>query len=209
MSRRDTIIVAVLINTGLLLILFVTAINTKEDSLGIFQDPIAMEEKVQNLDITPQESESKSTAALAFEKPNDDSQALALKKETLEEENDAPLAQAAGDFVEVSVKRGDVLEKIARSNGVTVSEIMKANSLVDSRLDIGQVLKIPLKKEAPQTALQEENKDDELYYTVRSGDNPWLIAMRNRIDLEELLKINNLDEKKARFLKPGDKLRIR
>jgi len=47
------------------------------------------------------------------------------------------------------------------------------------------------------------------YYTVKVGDNPWTIAMKHHMKVEELLRINSLNEEKARKLKPGDRLRIR
>ena len=47
------------------------------------------------------------------------------------------------------------------------------------------------------------------YYVVKVGDNPWTIAMKHHIKVDELLKMNSLNEEKARKLKPGDRLRIR
>ncbi|HSX13751.1 MAG TPA: LysM domain-containing protein [Chlamydiales bacterium] len=47
------------------------------------------------------------------------------------------------------------------------------------------------------------------YYIVKVGDNPWGIAMKHHMKLEELLKLNQLNEEKARKLKPGDRLRTR
>ena len=46
-------------------------------------------------------------------------------------------------YKEVKVKKGDVLERIARQNNVSVSDIMKINKLTSTRLKIGQVLKLP------------------------------------------------------------------
>lgn len=47
----------------------------------------------------------------------------------------------------VTVKRGDTLERIAKANGTTVAELRKANGMktTDSRIDIGQKLKLPAK----------------------------------------------------------------
>ncbi len=47
----------------------------------------------------------------------------------------------------VTVKRGDTLEKIAKANGTTVAELRKANGMKanDSRIDIGQKIKLPAK----------------------------------------------------------------
>lgn len=46
------------------------------------------------------------------------------------------------------------------------------------------------------------------YYTVKNGDNPWTIAVKNHMKVDELLKLNHLDADKAKRLKPGDQLRI-
>jgi LysM repeat protein len=106
---------------------------------------------------------------------------------------------------EVTVKKGDVLERIARQNRVSVSELMKFNNLTGTRLKIGQVLKIPAKA---QKAISETTAGAE-YYTVKNGDNPWVIAVRHHMKVEELLQLNNMDEAKARRLKPGDRIRIK
>jgi peptidoglycan endopeptidase LytF len=113
--------------------------------------------------------------------------------------------------IEIIVKQGDTLEKIAKKSHTNVGEIMKINRLVDSRLHIGQILYVPEVEEsieakpvAPATATNSNLK----YYIVKHGDNPWTIAIKSGIKVEELLKLNNLDESKAKKLKPGDKLRI-
>ena len=49
-----------------------------------------------------------------------------------------------GRFADVTIKRGDALEKIARANGTTVEAIMKANNSKNDRLRIGQILKVPV-----------------------------------------------------------------
>ena len=114
--------------------------------------------------------------------------------------------------MEVTVKTGDYLERIARINGTTVKEVMRINGLENHNLKVGQVLKVPVmvaqkieKKEQGMELAEDNGK----IYIVKSGDNPWLIAIRHRIPLEDLLKLNDLDEETARKLKPGDKLRVR
>ncbi len=49
---------------------------------------------------------------------------------------------------------------------------------------------------------------EESYYIVKKGDSPWSIAMKNNLKLDDLIKLNNLDNEKAKKLRPGDKLRI-
>jgi LysM repeat protein len=109
------------------------------------------------------------------------------------------------------VKKGDVLEKIARQHNTSVDAIIAYNQLGSTNLRIGQVLKIPSKKTAqaqtPAPTAQPK-ADGHKYYTVKTGDNPWTIAVKNHMKVEELLRINQLDQEKARKLKPGDKLLI-
>jgi peptidoglycan DL-endopeptidase LytF len=130
-----------------------------------------------------------------------------------------PSNKVAPEFIEIKVKKGDVLEKIARHHHTTVAEIMKANKLASSNLRIGQVLKIPnksIKKSEPSTIVfspqtsTSSNVSNEgvKYYTVKKGDNPWTIAVKNHLKVEDLLKLNNMTEEQARRLKPGDQLRI-
>jgi len=96
---------------------------------------------------------------------------------------------------------------------------MKANKLTSSNLRIGQVLKIPNKSIAkaepstivysPQTSTPTNpSNEGAKYYTVKKGDNPWTIAVKNHLKVEDLLKLNNMTEEQARRLKPGDQLRI-
>ena len=114
------------------------------------------------------------------------------------------------DIKEIIVKQGDSLDKIAKNHHTTVSAIMKLNRLIDSRLHIGQILYVPKTEEVFSEAkpVAQSNKSEGKYYVVKHGDNPWTIAIKNGIKVEELLKLNNLDESKAKKLKPGDKLRI-
>jgi len=113
---------------------------------------------------------------------------------------------------EIKVKKGDTLDKIARRNKVKVSEIIKINNLSNSFLKIGQVLQVPSsnkdisKTQKTPNSLKSSTAE---YYTIKVGDNPYTIAIKHSIKPNELLKLNNLDDKRAKKLKPGDKLRIR
>jgi LysM repeat protein len=113
---------------------------------------------------------------------------------------------------ETQVKKGDTLEKIAKAYHTTVDEIIKLNHLPSSFLRIGQALKLPAEKTAiakPAAVEKPTQATGPDYYTVKVGDNPWMIAMKHHLKLEELLKLNGLNEEKARKLKPGDRLRIK
>ena len=112
-------------------------------------------------------------------------------------------------YKEVKVKKGDALEKIARHHHVTVDELMKANQLTSTRLKIGQTLKIPSKHAVASKAEPAAVEESAKFYVVKNGDNPWTIAVKNHMKVEDLLKLNNMNEAQAKRLKPGDKLRIK
>ncbi len=227
MSRKDTIIIAVLINAGLLIVLFATALkpsDSKEEEFVTPLAPVAAVSEASPLGApqqTPQDevdqvlrqfSQPQTSAlnppASSFADDLNAPPALPSMETSLSAPITAALIETPQEqFVEVKVKKGDVLEKIARQNRTTVSEIMKVNHLASTNLKIGQVLRIPNKTGARATAASTEGEVK--YYTIKNGDNPWTIAVKNHMKLEELLKLNNLDSEKARRLKPGDQLRIK
>lgn len=259
MSRRDMIIIATLVNAGLLAALFMLAVNTDDDRPS---DPIEINQTVsENKPVEPpREVETLisgpipveiNTAPLPATTPHDEmdnalnelastnaSQNIIIDDESnLEEENDdasptvekpitkatttAAAPTAPSNLVEITVKRGDSLDKIARANGTTVAAIKEANDLKSDRLNIGQVLNVPAGKvtkssSGEKTAKAKKSAEkssiaqgDTKYHTVKSGDNPWKIAKQYGIKVDDLLKLNDLDEEKARNMKIGDKIRVR
>jgi len=234
MNRRDIIIIAVLINAGLLVVLFTSALKSDRSEPAMVmetqlqapspqaQPSPALQVKGDEVDqvlsqfaavSTPAQAPASSAAPLvqAMAAPSvetsflSEAQNLNTPFETV-----APVetkeAASAPAFREVKVKKGDALEKIARANRTSVQEIMRVNKLSSTQLKIGQVLKIPT-KDAKQPSKNETA--DSRVYIVKNGDNPWTIAVKNHMKLEELLQLNNLDEERARKLKPGDQLKIR
>ena len=142
----------------------------------------------------------------------------------MEEEEHSPeeLKGNESPYSEVTVKKGDVLEKIARANGSTVNAIKEANHLTHERLRIGQILKIPKKSaSAAVVALapsvlpaktidkKESEESGPVYHVVKSGESPWKIAKLYNVKYEDILRLNGLDEEKARNLKIGDRIRVK
>jgi peptidoglycan DL-endopeptidase LytF len=241
MSRRDTIIIAVLVNAALLMILFATAMrsdhskedtktnvkvgNTKIEDLAaahlaekpnsdallnefITSPPTLAEAGIDNI-LTFDETEIACipSPAEVIAAPSQISQLIVGEVKTQKSQSEA-------QYINVTVKKGDFLEKIAKAHNTTVTAIMNANKMSSTQLKIGQVLKVPSsegkKVNEPQPAQRQSTPSLESeYYIVKEGDNPWLIASRNKINLEELLRLNGLDEQKAKRLRPGDKLKIR
>jgi peptidoglycan DL-endopeptidase LytF len=237
MNRRDIIIIAVLINAGLLAILFMTAINTDD---RVNEEP----QIAQLIGGTSSDKKSISSSALSGQDFHLDENDEPMQSYSsgdpyeivlLDEKNDSDSedqildsprspetekGSTADQYVEVTVKRGDFLEKIARANGTTVSAIKKANNLSSEKIEVGQVLRIPLNtaknnSESKVSITNPKSEDkivvstEALYYTIKSGDNPWKIAKQFNVKFDDLIKLNNLDEEKARNLKVGDKIRVK
>ena len=223
MDRKKTILVAVLINAGLLVVLFIAALTTEEESASEMSQMSMVHETAQPLFIEPVDLAVKPPPlATAPQLAPPEIPAVVLPPMVLESPPIAaapsePVVQAStaeSTYVEVTVKKGDSLEKIAKAHNTTVDELIKLNQLSNSFLRIGQVLKIPVGKTVMVATpkiikpLQSEIASSE-FYTVKVGDNPWTIAMKHHMKVEELLKLNSLNEERARKLKPGDRLRIR
>lgn len=246
MNRRDTIIISVLINAGLLTILFATAMNVEEsmdvvnarsteisdasmDTSTPSQQVAVVDEVDQMLKMHAAEKNQIQTTpstitytADATTPPIDGVVPPTSKLATGPAEFDHIEGAPGKNYVEVTVKRGDYLSTIAKSNKTTVEAIMTENKLASTSLKVGQILRVPNGKtttaaitaSAPKTTSQPISTSpkeiaESDYYIVKSGDNPWLIAQKNGMKLDELLELNSLDEQKAKKLKPGDKLRIR
>jgi LysM repeat protein len=245
MTRKDTILIAVVINAGLLAILFATAIIYDTEKVLEQSDINSSLVDVKNMPTIDQGNHLLATGPTPVDEVDNvlkyySQPAYTLKIEASEqyvphslnvqshssdgEDSFSATSSIQREFVEITVKKGDVLEKIARANGTTINAIKKANNLVNEKLSIGQVLKIPLKKdedtiaavakiEAPKKNIEQKNSDsnstEPLYYIVKSGDNPWKIARQFNVKYDDILKLNQLDEEKARNMKIGDRVRVK
>lgn len=243
MSRKDTIIVAVLVNAGLLIVLFASALKS-----GGVSQPIALNSSAPKQELALKEEpffpikEKADFAAQPLAQSSiipptvvmgqtpsvnfvEDLKAFTLPEPSASvvesqsaKKSVAVQADHPPSVVEFKVKKGDVLEKIARHHHITVAELMRVNQLTSTNLKIGQVLKIPtstakLLQSSPEPVVSSqvvtEKDSSSKYYIVKKGDNPWTIAVKNHMKVDELLKLNHLSEEQARRLKPGDQLQIR
>ncbi len=223
MSRKQTIFIAVLINSGLLLLLCLVALTSEEEvnSLDIALQPHRQELSDPKTTIMPESAPPLLPLAaeivhtlppllLPIEPPSAPSFVVPPPQVTQPASTGiAPFHEA--HLLEVTVRSGDTLEKIARSHHITVDELIKCNQLPSTFLRIGQVLRIPAAHGQPpqkaKSAPPMERQED--YYVVKVGDNPWTIAMKHHMKVDELLRLNSLNEEKAKKLKPGDRIRIR
>jgi peptidoglycan endopeptidase LytF len=212
MDRKKTILIAVFINAGLLVVLFVAALKTEEE----VSFPLASVQEVQISKHTPLFTDnidlSVKPPSYPLEAPPEIPPIVALPSIVPETPPlvVAPPVVKETASIEVTVKKGDSLDKLARAHHTTANEIASLNHLSGNSLRVGQTLKIPAgKKKTIAAAPKPTQESSSEYYTVKVGDNPWTIAMKHHIKVEELLKLNGLNEERARKLKPGDRLRIR
>lgn len=236
MTKRDTIIVAVLINICVLAIIFLVATNKDEDR---FSDQSEINYTLEETAIVQASQYESQPIAVVQTAPRDEvdevlnaynnhsstissdnpmqgqetknSQENSNNPSSFSNDSNMGSTESSSRLIEVTVKRGDALEKIARANGTTVEEIKRINQLSNERLDIGQVLKVPSNKTVKITTSSQSNvaSTDPVYYSIKSGDNPWKIARQFKVKYEDILRLNNMSEEKARNLKVGDKIRVK
>ncbi|NGX63435.1 MAG: Muramidase-2 [Candidatus Anoxychlamydiales bacterium] len=237
MSRRDTIIISVLVNAALIAVLFISAVTTKssvEDqqmATSTILEKTAIEAKemfaakTNQIEEKPAIEDTEKDIQNQFVSLMEEKNLIDAKPIQKEEEkivyklpevvrNVEKIPTYKEDVFEIIIKSGDTLERIARANQVKIAQITKLNGLENSFLKIGQKLLIPkvtntIQKIDSLREIRPIQKTQSEFYVVKVGDNPYTIAIKHSIKPNELLKLNNLDEKKARRLKPGDKLRIR
>lgn len=215
MDQKKTIFIAVIANAGLLVVLFISALTTQDDSREI----VAQSQKVNPLfsndaDIALQQTVQTPIVqvpiAIKTLEPSEITHRLPPPEVIPVIAEVKPVIETP--VMQVTVKKGDTLDKIAKAYNTTADMIIKLNQLPGSFLKVGQVLKLPETKIAttpPPPKVEKPVVNGPEYYIVKAGDSPWNIAMKHHMKLEELLKLNQLNEEKARKLKPGDRLRTR
>jgi LysM repeat protein len=221
MNRKDTILVAVLINAGVLVVLFTSALKNKQSDLSIKnQDPIPFIAESHQEPISIMKDEIDLAIETAkLEKLIQESPPAQVPEIIFNTSDDLSTAAPANsdnqpDFLEVTVKKGDFLAKIAKRHQISVEELMKVNQLKNTNLRIGQVLKVPksaavIAQTPHQVVTAAQPSPSIKYYVVKAGDNPWVIAQKHKMKVEELLKLNQLSAEKAKQLKVGDKLKVK
>ncbi len=228
MSRKDTILVAVLLNVGLLTVLFITSLSFDEPQVesrpqaplistsSSVPTPAVTSPVRQEVSQTPVKQEVEQIALAETPKRSvTDEGDEALNRYTMKDEAEPveeELPEVQEKIVTITVKRGDSLERLARANKTTVKDLKQLNNLPNDKLRIGQKLKVPVGSQpvaTVDTPPPAPTPTGVEYYIVESGDNPWKIAKKKGVSYSEILRLNNLDEAKAKNLKIGQKIRIR
>lgn len=84
------------------------------------------------------------------------------------------------------VKKGDTLWGISQDYKIEVEEIMRLNSLKSNLLLVGQKLTLSKFTKGDATG------SSELRYVVKKGDNLWILAQKNKIQISDIISKNNL-----------------
>lgn len=92
------------------------------------------------------------------------------------------------------VQKGDSLYAIAQKYNTSVDELKAINNLKSNLLNVGQVLKVPVKSNSSNNI-----------YTVQKGDSLYSIARKYDTSVDELIALNNLS---TNVLSIGQKLLI-
>ena len=219
MERKKAILVAAAVNAALLLTLFIASLTTGDliPEVAVEREvrsPAFMESTPSTLVYQPKESISIPVSPIQEEPVLHVLPPVAVSLPPVVQEAvpptfvQAPVTAREPTLQEVTVQKGDSLDRIAKKHNKTVDALLKCNQLSGTFLKVGQKLKIPppVNKTVAAPAFTPEGAE---YYTMKVGDNPWSIAMKHHLKVDELLKLNGLNEEKARKLKPGDRLRIR
>jgi membrane-bound lytic murein transglycosylase D len=113
-----------------------------------------------------------------------------------------PLSQGS---VTHKVKKGEVMASIAKRYGVSIKQIMTANSLKTSRVKAGQILNIKTAAVKRPTNNLEKNTKKKQTYIVKRGDTLHSIAEKFDVAVADLKRWN---KKSSNNIQPGNKLTI-
>ncbi len=86
------------------------------------------------------------------------------------------------------VKSGDTYWKVSQNFGVNINELLQVNNAdANTHLVVNDVIVIP--KEVPGS-----NSDSATGHVVKYGDTYWKLSEYYKVDIQELLKLNNANE---------------
>jgi LysM repeat protein len=163
MSRKDTILIAILVNIGVLTVLFMTSIKhptlmiNSSGEVAIETKSAALPAPKQALDqvdlVLSQYEEKKKTIEIAPPPPvehrvrEQPAMVIPATSHSFESKKEPALVANSdltpSDWITIEIKSGDVLEKIAKNHGCSVEELKRVNHLSSPHLYIGQTLYVP------------------------------------------------------------------
>ena len=125
------------------------------------------------------------------------------------------------------VKAGETLYSIAKSMGVSVEELKKANGLKDNTISIGQILRapsassqsssgeIPMMRDISDEQIETDSKrsrylkiTQHVDHTLKAGETPSILARKYNVEERVILMLNGLSKEDATKLQIGQTLKI-
>ena len=103
-----------------------------------------------------------------------------------------------------TVKKGDNIGNIAKTNNVTIDDLKKWNNLTSNNIKVGEKLKIE-KEGIAEVSKKKSKFEEQKLYVVQKGDSLFSISQRHNITVAEIKKKNNI---KDNDLQPGMRLKI-
>jgi membrane-bound lytic murein transglycosylase D len=115
------------------------------------------------------------------------------------------------------ILQGESLSQIADKYRTSVAILKETNKIRGNLIRVGQSLLIPTSKLPEKhytlsqdnrmyAGLKREGNGEKYIYTVRSGDNLWLIGKRYNVSINELCRWNGISSRS--ILRPGQKLEL-
>ncbi|WP_036302779.1 LysM peptidoglycan-binding domain-containing protein [Methylotenera sp. L2L1] len=156
-------------------------------------------------DLSSQAKMKKSTTLLVPKADDNENTPL-----TVIEDNSVDIEPSSKQTVTHKVKKGEVMQSIAKYYGVSVKQILAANSLRNSKVKAGQVLSIEVadaknSDNTKKSASKSNASDKKKTYIVRRGDTLHSIAEKFDVAVADLKRWN---KKSSSHIKPGAKLII-
>lgn len=108
------------------------------------------------------------------------------------------------------VRQGDTLEKIARRNGTSITQLCKLNGISRNKtLHPGEKLRVTGKVSSGKSSAGTSSKSGKggATHTVRKGETLYKIASNNGMSVKELCRLNGIKENK--ILREGQKLKVK
>ena len=113
--------------------------------------------------------------------------------------------QRNGNRVEHIVASGESFWTISRKYNVDMIKLASWNGTSPrDTLSIGQKLIVRTNQAVPATTVGGKSLTRKLNYTVRNGDSLYLIAIKIRVTVDQLVRWNQIDKNK--ILRPGQRL---
>lgn len=138
-----------------------------------------------------------------------------IKTPTKESNNELVVTKDENDdttrsYTYIIVKPEDSLYRISKNNNVELNELARINGISEPyNIIVGQKIKIPKNSNDNYTKTTNTNikQDNDNYHIVKQGETLYSISKAYNIDMDQIIKINNLE--KPYNLSLGQKLLLK